>query len=86
MDRGENNLICVFMSGVDQKKLHDQTIKMITKTVHCLQWPGEDEAAQKLFWLQLNKAILDGANDEEYLNEQNIGLNQRNAYSIFVNV
>ncbi len=63
------------MNGVDQKKLNG-TIRLITKTVHCLQWPGTDEAAQKLFWLQLKKAILEGADDRD--EEDHQPLNQRN--------
>ena len=62
LDRGKNIIICIFMPGVEQDKLPG-TIRMITKFVTCLKWP-RDERAQKVFWLMLQKAIMDGAQDD----------------------
>ena len=46
------------MPNISQNMLSD-TAKMITRTVTCLQWP-RDRRAKKLFWLMLQKAIMDG--------------------------
>ena len=62
VERGKNIIICIFMPGVEQDKLPG-TIRMITKFVTCLKWP-RDERAQKVFWLMLRKAIMDGAQDD----------------------
>lgn len=62
LDRGKNIIICIFMPGVEPDKLPG-TIRMIIKFVTCLKWP-RDERAQKVFWLMLRKAIMDGAQDD----------------------
>ena len=63
LDRGKNIIICIFMPGVEKDKLPG-TIRMMTKFVTCLKWPRE-EKAQKVFWLLLQKAIMDGVQDKE---------------------
>ncbi len=87
VEHGENNIICVFMDDVKKMKLSG-TLKLIINTVHCLHWPGfknKHKPAQKLFWLQLKKAILQGADDknEEDPNQPN-GLTLRNTNFQFV--
>ena len=62
VNRGKNIIICIFMPGVEPDKLPG-TIRMIIKFVTCLKWP-RDERAQKVFWLMLRKAIMDGAQDD----------------------
>ena len=63
LDRGKNIIICIFMPGVEQDKLPGM-IRMITKFVTCLKWPT-DKKSQKVFWLMLQKAIMDGVQDEK---------------------
>ena len=66
-------MICIFMPGVEHKTL-PASIRMITKTVTCLQWPL-DIRAQKVFWLQLQRAILEGSPGEEGEETENQSVN-----------
>ncbi len=56
--------ICVFLHDVSMSHLPDR-VKQLARTVTCLRWPYGDRAAQKLFWAQLHKAIIDGAEINE---------------------
>ena len=58
LDRGENIVICIFMSNMKQEEL-PSTLRMITKTVTCLKWCPDPEI-QDVFWLKLHNALIDG--------------------------
>ena len=53
------------MPGVEQDKLPD-TVRVIVKHVTCIKWPKE-HGAQKVFWLMLRKAIMDGAQEDDII-------------------
>ena len=58
LSRGKNILICIFMPDIIQKQLSDR-LRFILNHVTCIKWP-RDPAAQQVFWIMLQRALLDG--------------------------
>ena len=48
------------MPDIIQNQLSDR-LRFILNHVTCIKWP-RDTAAQKVFWVMLHKALLDGHN------------------------
>ena len=58
LSRGKNLLICIFMPDIIYNKLPDR-FRFILNHVTCVKWP-RDPAAQQVFWIMLQRALLDG--------------------------
>ena len=58
LSRGKNLLICVFMQDITYNKLPDR-FKFILSEMTCIKWP-RDQAAQQVFCIMLQRALLDG--------------------------
>ena len=58
LSRGKNILICIFMPDIIQNQLPDR-FRFILNHVTCIKWP-RDPAAQQVFWIMLQRTLLDG--------------------------
>ena len=58
LSRGKNILICIFMPDIIYNQLSDR-FRFILNHVTCIKWP-RDPAAQQVFWIMLQRALLDG--------------------------
>ena len=58
LSRGKNIIICIFMPDIVHNQLSDR-LRFILNHVTCIKWP-RDPAAQQVFWIMLQRAILDG--------------------------
>ena len=58
LSRGKNILICIFMPDIIYNELSDR-LRFILNHVTCIKWP-RDPAAQEVFWIMLQRALLDG--------------------------
>ena len=58
LSRGKNILICIFMPDIIHNQLSDR-FRFILNHVTCIKWP-RDPAAQQVFWIMLQYALLDG--------------------------
>ena len=58
LSRGKNILICIFMPDIIHNQLPDR-FRFILNHVTCIKWP-RDPAAQQVFWIMLQRALLDG--------------------------
>ena len=56
--RGKNIIICIFMPDIIHNQLSDR-FRIILNHVTCIKWP-RDQAAQQVFWIMLQRALLDG--------------------------
>ena len=56
--RGKNIIICIFMPDIIHNQLSDR-FRIILNHVTCIKWP-RDPAAQQVFWIMLQRALLDG--------------------------
>ena len=61
LSRGKNILICIFMPDIIYNQLSDR-FRFILNHVTCIKWP-RDPAAQQVFWIMLQRALLDGEVD-----------------------
>ena len=68
LSRGKNILICIFMPDVIQQGLPD-TFRYILNHVTCIKWP-RDPAAQQVFWIMLQRGLLDGEEPNVYYNKK----------------
>ena len=66
--RGKNILICIFMPDIIQQGLPD-TFRYILNHVTCIKWP-RDPAAQQVFWIMLQRGLLDGEEPNVYYNKK----------------
>ena len=62
LSRGKNILICIFMPDIIENQLPDR-FRFILNHVTCIKWP-RDPAAQQVFWIMLQRALLDGKMNE----------------------
>ena len=58
LSRGKNILICIFMPDIIHNQLPDR-FRFILNHVTCIKCP-RDPAAQRVFWIMLQRALLDG--------------------------
>ena len=58
LSRGKNILICIFMPDIIHNQLPDR-FRFILNEITCIKWP-RDPAAQQVFWIMLQRALLDG--------------------------
>ena len=58
LSRGKNILICIFMPDIIHNQLSDR-FRFILNHVTCIKWP-RDPAGQQVFWIVLQRALLDG--------------------------
>ena len=59
LSRGYNMIICIFMPEIIVAERHlPPGINMLRHQVTCIKWPSRDPAAQQVFWLQVERALL----------------------------
>ena len=62
LSRGKNILMCIFMPDIIHNQLSDR-FRFILNHVTCIKWP-RDPAAQQVFWIMLQRGLLDGQNKQ----------------------
>ena len=73
LSRGKNILVCIFMPDIIQNQLPDR-FRFILNHVTCIKWP-RDPTAQHVFWIMLQRALLDGEQQNAAKGQDLVGRN-----------